>query len=98
MPDYYSDVESVVIDTFSQWDVVRVGFSWRKYYLDHTRQVQSLALRMAGDLGADPDQLRFAAILHDVTKRYDGAIRKGPDGKNVVDLAVEPQLVIEAGD
>lgn len=85
MADTYQEIEQVVIDTFSMWDVVRVGFSWRKYYLEHTLQVQNLSLRMAQDLGADPEQLRIAAILHDITKRYDGAIVKTEEGKNVVD-------------
>jgi putative nucleotidyltransferase with HDIG domain len=83
MPSYYEDIESTVIDTFSQWEVSRVGFSWRKYYLDHTRQVQNLALRMARELDADPEQLRFAAILHDITKRYDGAVIKDAEGQFV---------------
>lgn len=82
---YYGEIEGLVIETFSMWEVHRVGFSWRKYYLDHTRQVQNLALRMARELGADVEQLEVAAILHDITKRYDGAILKDPDGKNVLD-------------
>jgi putative nucleotidyltransferase with HDIG domain len=85
MQNTYSEIEQVVVDTFAQWDVLRVGFSWRKYYMDHTRQVQNLALRMARDLEADPEELRFAAILHDVSKRYDGAILKDAEGKNVID-------------
>src|SRR5918997_7056876 len=85
MADRYEEIEQVVVDTFARWDVVRVGFSWRKYYMDHTLQVQNLALRMAQDLDADPEQLRFAAILHDISKRYDGAILKDEQGKNVVD-------------
>jgi len=88
MPDYarsYHEIEEVVTETFALWDVVRVGFSWRKYYLDHTRQVLNLALRMAQELDADPEQLRYAAILHDITKRYDGAILKDAEGKSVVD-------------
>jgi putative nucleotidyltransferase with HDIG domain len=85
MPDYYSEVEQTVIDTFARWDVTRVGFSWRKYYLDHTRQVQNLSLRMARDLDGDPEQLRHAAILHDITKRYDGAILNDSEGKTVLD-------------
>jgi putative nucleotidyltransferase with HDIG domain len=85
MANHYSEIEQVVIDTFALWDVRRVGFSWRKYYMDHTRQVQNLALRMAADLDADPDQLRHAAILHDITKRYDGAILKDAEGKSVLD-------------
>jgi putative nucleotidyltransferase with HDIG domain len=85
MADNYQEIEQLVIDTFGLWDVRRVGFSWRKYYLDHTRQVQGLALHMARELDADPEQLRYAAILHDISKRYDGAILKDPEGKNVID-------------
>lgn len=81
----YREVEGVVRETFTLWDVKRIGFSWRKYYLDHTRQVQNLALRMAEELDADAEQLRHAAILHDISKRYDGAILKDAEGKNVVD-------------
>lgn len=81
----YAEVRQVVEETFGLWDVRRVGFSWRKYYLDHTLQVQNLALRMARELDADPEQLRRAAILHDITKRYDGAILKDGEGKNVLD-------------
>jgi len=81
----YHEIEQVVTDTFALWDVTRVGFSWRKYYMDHTRQVQNLSMRMARDLDADPDELRHAAILHDLSKRYDGAILKDAEGKNVVD-------------
>ena len=80
---HYDEIEATVIDTFAQWEVTRVGFSWRKYYLDHTRQVQNLALRMARELDADPEQLRFAAILHDITKRYDGAVIKDAEGQFV---------------
>ncbi len=85
MTDYYAEVARVVGDTFALWNVKRVGFSWRKYYLDHTLQVQNLALRMARELDADPEQLRFAAMLHDISKRYDGAIRKDAGGKSIVD-------------
>ena len=85
MNTYYPEIERLVEETFALWDVTRVGFSWRKYYLDHTLQVQNLALRMARDLDADPEQLRTAAILHDITKRYDGAILKDAEGKNVLD-------------
>jgi hypothetical protein len=85
MRDYYPEIERLVIDTFALWDVTRVGFSWRKYYLDHTRQVQHLALRMGEALDGDPEELRLAAILHDVTKRYDGQILKQPDGRPMLD-------------
>lgn len=85
MADTYAEIEQVVVDTFSQWDVVRVGFSWRKYYLDHTLQVLKLATRMGRELDADVEQLRYAAILHDISKRYDGVVRKDGEGRNILD-------------
>lgn len=85
MPGSYQEVEELVVQTFDLWDLTRVGFSWRKYYLNHTRQVQNLALRIGRDMGADTQQLHYAAILHDITKRYDGAILKDPEGKNALD-------------
>ncbi len=85
MATYYDEIEQLVIGTFSLWEVTRVGFSWRKYYLNHTYRVQRLALTMGQELDGDADVLRHSAILHDITKRYDGAILKSPEGKNVVD-------------
>ncbi len=78
---HYTEVAGLVDETFRLWDVKRIGFSWRHYYLDHTLQVQALALGMAAEADGDPEVLRFAAILHDITKRYDGEILRGGDGK-----------------
>ena len=47
----YVEVEQVVRETFALWDVTRVGFSWRKYYLDHTRQ-DGMAGEVAFEHGA----------------------------------------------
>jgi hypothetical protein len=78
-------VEALVRETFELWDVVRVGFSWRHYYLNHTYRIRNLSVQMAAAEGADPDLLEVSAILHDITKRYDGNILTGPDGKRVLD-------------
>jgi hypothetical protein len=78
-------VEALVRETFELWDVVRVGFSWRHYYLNHTYRIRNLSVQMAAAEGADADLLEMAAILHDITKRYDGNILSGPDGKRVLD-------------
>src|SRR5260370_25937304 len=80
-----AEVEAVVLETFELWDVVRVGFSWRNYYLNHTYRIRNLSVQMAAAEGADADLLEMAAILHDITKRYDGSILTGPDGKRVLD-------------
>ena len=84
MAGLYDWVRETVVETFGLWDVVRVGFSWRRYYLDHTLQVENLSLRLGREIGADPDQLRVAAMLHDITKRYDGAILRDAENRAVV--------------
>src|SRR5688572_19449034 len=66
-----AQVEALVRETFELWDVVRVGFSWRHYYLNHTYRIRNLSVQMAAAEGGDPDLLEMAAILHDITKRYD---------------------------
>lgn len=78
-------VEALLRDTFTLWDERRVGFSWRHYYLNHTLRVRALALALGRQEGADPDVVAFAATLHDVTKRYDGAMITDADGKRVLD-------------
>jgi HD domain-containing protein len=80
-----AQIEELVRETFSLWDVVRVGFSWRHYYLNHTYRIRNLSVQMAEAEGGDPELLEMAAILHDITKRYDGNILAGPDGKRVLD-------------
>jgi putative nucleotidyltransferase with HDIG domain len=85
MASHYDEIERLVRSTFDLWDLTRVGFSWRKYYLNHTYRVQGLSMSMGQVLEGDQDLLRHAAILHDITKRYDGAILKTGDGKNVID-------------
>jgi hypothetical protein len=80
-----AEVEALVKETFELWDVVRVGFSWRHYYMNHTHQIRNLSVQMAAAEGGDADLLEMAAILHDITKRYDGNILTGSDGKRVLD-------------
>ena len=80
-----AEVEALVRETFELWDVVRVGFSWQNYYLNHTYRIRNLSVQMAEAEAGDADLLEMAAILHDITKRYDGNILTGPDGKRVLD-------------
>lgn len=76
---------SLARDTFELWSHKRVGFSWRNYYLEHTIRVRNLCLALAEREDADADALDIAAILHDITKRFDGPFLTGPDGRRVVD-------------
>jgi len=75
---------SLARDTFGLWSHRRVGFSWRNYYLEHTVRVRNLCLALAEREGADADPLDLAAILHDITKRFDGPFLTGSDGRRVV--------------
>ena len=76
---------SLARDTFELWSHKRVGFSWRNYYLEHTIRVRNLCLALAERESADADALDIAAILHDITKRFDGPFLTGSDGKRIVD-------------
>lgn len=78
-------VHALVRDTFGLWDVNRVGFSWRNYYLEHTLRVRNLCLRLGREEGADRRLLDVAALLHDITKRYDGGILTDANGKRILD-------------
>lgn len=72
-------------DTFGLWSHKRVGFSWRHYYLEHTVRVRNLCLALAQSEEADATCLEFAALLHDITKRFDGPFLVGPSGQRMVD-------------
>lgn len=79
------EIEALVQETFSLWNEQRVGFSWRHYYWNHTRRVRALAVALGRREGADLDVVAYAATLHDLTKRYDGAIALDADGKRQLD-------------
>ena len=74
MDDKLTEIERLVRETFDLWDMLRVGFRWRHYSLNHTYRVTNLSVSMSVHEGADPYKLRCAGILHDITKPYDGEI------------------------
>ena len=80
-----SELEEVVKETFLLWNEKRVGFSWRHYYFNHTQRVRNLSLAIGREEGADLRKLEYAALLHDITKRYDGGFLTDKDGKRIVD-------------
>ena len=79
------ELEKLVRETFLLWDEKRVGFSWRHYYFNHTQRVRMLSLSIGREEGADLRKLEYAALLHDITKRYDGKFLTDKDGRRVVD-------------
>ncbi len=79
------ELEELVKETFLLWDEKRVGFSWRHYYFNHTQRVRMLSLSIGKHEKADLRKLEYAALLHDITKRYDGKILTDKDGKRIVD-------------
>jgi HD superfamily phosphodiesterase len=91
---YFEEINNAVIlkklnklikETFLLWDEVWVGFSWRNYYFNHTQRVRALSLKIGRNEDADLKKLEYAAILHDVTKRYDGRIVTDSEGKRILD-------------
>ena len=79
------ELEELARETFQLWDEKRVGFSWRHYYFNHTQRVRMLSLSIGKHEDADLRKLEYAALMHDITKRYDGQILTDKDGKRVVD-------------
>jgi hypothetical protein len=79
------ELTALVRETFLLWDEIWVGFSWRHYYFDHTQRVRALCRAIGGQEGANLRKLEYAAILHDITKRYDGPILLDSQGKRVLD-------------
>jgi HD superfamily phosphodiesterase len=80
----FDELDALVRDTYQLWDHEWVGFSWRNYTYDHVHRVRWLALSLAADEGADTRPLDVAALLHDITKSYDGEIVMR-DGARVLD-------------
>lgn len=78
-------LNELVRETFLLWDEVWVGFSWRHYYYNHTQRVRALSLEIGRHEGADLKKLEYAAVLHDVTKRYDGKILTDSQGRRILD-------------
>jgi len=79
-----ADLESLTRETYQLWNETWVGFSWRNYTYDHVSRVRNLARSVASREGGDVRTLEFAAILHDITKSYDGEILMR-DGQRVLD-------------
>jgi len=79
------ELNALVAATYLLWEPGWVTFNWREYTYDHVQRVRALALTLAAREGADADVVELAALLHDVTKSYDGEYLTDADGKRLVD-------------
>lgn len=79
------ELSSLLLQTYELWDPGWVNFNWRAYTYDHVQRVRGLALTLAAREGADPAVVELAALLHDITKPYDGDYVTDGNGKRAVD-------------
>lgn len=78
-------IEALLKETYQLWDPGWVTFNWRNYTYDHVQRVRGLSLTLARREGANPHVTELAALLHDVTKPFDGEYVTGPDGRRLID-------------
>lgn len=83
--DLLHDLDHLLRETFSLWDPGWVTFNWRAYTYDHTQRVRGLAMTLCQREGGDTRIVELAALLHDITKPYDGEYLVDENGKRVVD-------------
>ena len=79
------DLDRIVLETYALWDPGWVTFNWRGYTYDHVQRVRGLALNLCRREGGDRVTTELAALLHDITKPYDGEYVVDQEGKRVVD-------------
>ena len=84
-PALLRELDGLVSETCGLWDAGWVGFNWRAYTYDHVQRVRRLALRLGEEEDSDPQVLELAALLHDLTKPYDGETLTDAGGQRVVD-------------
>jgi putative nucleotidyltransferase with HDIG domain len=80
-----TDLDALLRETFALWDPGWVTFNWRAYTYDHTLRVTGLATTLCRQEGGDVVVTELAALLHDITKPYDGEYVVDAEGKRVVD-------------
>jgi len=79
------DLEQLLQETYALWDEGWVTFNWRNYTYDHAQRVRGLAVNLCRREGGDVMVTELAALLHDITKPYDGEYKVDENGKRVVD-------------
>lgn len=79
------ELEQLLAETYSLWDPGWVTFNWRGYTYDHVQRVRGLALNLCRQEGGDARIVELAALLHDITKPYDGEYITDEEGDRAVD-------------
>jgi hypothetical protein len=84
-----SDLDRLLRETYALWEPGWVTFNWRGYTYDHVQRVRGLAVTLyqREQTMPDPTEMRvveMAALLHDITKPYDGEYLTDGAGKRVV--------------
>lgn len=89
LDDSYQDtiqyLEALLRETVGLWDPGWVSFNWRGYTFDHVQRVRGLALTLAERESADKLVVELAALLHDITKPFDGDYVVDQSGARIVD-------------
>ena len=80
-----TNLDDLMRETYSLWDRGWVTFNWRGYTYDHVQRVRGLALNLCHQEGGDLMVTELAAILHDITKLYDGEYVVDGQGERLVD-------------
>jgi len=80
-----AELDEWVRETYRCWEEGWVGFTWQNYTYDHVQRVRKLAHTLGQREGVDLQVLEVAALLHDVTKDYDGEILTDQQGKRILD-------------
>ena len=78
-------LDRLLLQTYGLWDPGWVSFTWRGYTYDHVQRVRGLALNLCHREGGDPVIAELAALLHDITKPYDGEVILDQDGNRILD-------------
>jgi putative nucleotidyltransferase with HDIG domain len=79
------ELDTLVRETYLLWEPGWVTFNWREYTYDHVQRVRALALTLATREHANAEVVELAALLHDVTKSYDGEYVTDANGQRIVD-------------
>ncbi len=79
------ELEGLVRRTYLLWEPGWVNFNWRGYTYDHVQRVRGLAHTLCMREGGDARVVELAALLHDITKAYDGDYVLDAAGKRALD-------------